>query len=261
MEKVAKRSDTLSSVRNAARILNSFTADNPTQRVSDIALDLDLGKSTVSRLLATLAEEGLVTKDPETQEYHLGSNVLTMAGVLINNMDIHKEAAPVLNQVVQQTGETAHLAIMDGLDTIYIHKEEATHPTRIKTHLGRRNPSYCTSSGKVLMAFSDPELTERIIAKGLTPYTEKTIINAEQLRTVLANIKNNGYATAREEFTKGTISIAAPIFDYTGKVVAALSVVGSAKRMKPYKRTEFAAIVKNAAADASERLGYDQRYL
>ncbi|WP_373797142.1 IclR family transcriptional regulator [Jeotgalibaca porci] len=261
METVERRSDTLSSVRNAARILNSFTADNPSQRVSDIALDLDLSKSAVSRLLATLALEGLVYKEPDTQEYRLGTNVLTMAGVLIHNMDIHKEAAPLLNQVVLQTGETAHLATLDGLDTIYIHKEEATHPTRIKTHLGRRNPSYCTSSGKVLMAFSDPEITERIIAKGLTSYTDQTITNAENLRTALTNIKSNGYATAREEFVKGTISIAAPIFDYTGKIVAALSVVGSAKRMKPYKRTEFAAVVKRAATDASERLGYDRRYL
>ena len=111
------------------------------------------------------------------------------------------------------------------------------------------------------MAFSDPEITERIIAKGLTSYTNQTITNAENLRTVLTNIKSNGYATAREEFVKGTISIAAPIFDYTGKIVAALSVVGSAKRMKPYKRTEFAAVVKRAATDASERLGYDRRYL
>ena len=184
-----------------------------------------------------------------------------MAGVLINDMDIHKEAAPVLSQVVTATGETAHLAILDGLDTIYIHKEEGTHSAHIKTHLGKRNPTYPTSSGKVLLAYSPPELTEQIIEKGLERYTPNTITDSDKLRTALKNIKRNGYATSREEFTPGVISIAAPVFDYTGKVVAAVTVVGSAKRMRPQKRTEFARIVKNAAADASERLGYDSRFI
>ena len=157
----------LSSVRNALRILKSFSTFEPTKRVSDLADSLGLAKSTVSRLLSTLASEGFVIKDEKTNAYRLGLSVLTLGGIMTNDLEIHKEATPVLSKLVSDTGETAHLAILDGLDTIYIHKEECNHPVRILTHLGRRNPSYCTSSGKVLLAFSESEVVEKVIEDGL----------------------------------------------------------------------------------------------
>src|SRR4051794_39067471 len=124
MSKVKGGPQILSSVRNALRILKSFSTFEPTKRVSELAESLGLAKSTVSRLLATLASEGFVIKDENTNAYRLGLSVLTLGGIITNDLEIHKEAAPVLYKLVNDTGETAHLAILDGLDTIYIHKEE-----------------------------------------------------------------------------------------------------------------------------------------
>ncbi|WP_404451839.1 IclR family transcriptional regulator [Virgibacillus necropolis] len=250
----------LSSVKNALRILKSFSTFEPTKKVSELAESLGLAKSTVSRLLSTLASEGFVIKDQETNAYRLGISVLTLGGIVTNNLEIHKEAAPVLYKLVNDTGETAHLAIMDGLDTIYIHKEECHHPVRILTHVGRRNPSYCTSSGKVLLAFSEDHVVEDVINKGLVAHTKNSITDPDALRKELKLIREQRYAVSTEELTEGTKSVAAPIRDYTGKVVSAITVVGPIQRMKDYKISDIAKKVTEAGKEASARLGYDEKY-
>lgn len=261
MPSQSKNPKLLSSVTNALRILKSFSTFEPTQRVSDLAQSLGLAKSTVSRLLTTLAHEGFVVKDKKTGEYRLGLAVLTLGGILTNELEIHKEASPVMNKLVTDTGETAHLSILDGLDTIYIHKEECNHPVRILTHLGRKNPAYCTSSGRVLLAFHEKNIVEDVIIQGLHAYTSKTITDPDKLRKNLEVIRENGYAVSTEELTLGTRSVSAPIRDYTGKVVAAINVVGPIQRMKDYKIPDIAKKVMQAGEEASERLGYDKRFL
>ena len=260
MTKKTPEPQVLSSVTNALRILKSFSAFEPTKKVSELAESLDLAKSTVSRLMSTLAHEGFIIKDKENQSYRLGVSVLTLAGIVTNDLDIHKEAAPILHKLVNDTGETTHLAVMDGLDTIYIHKEECYHPVRILTHLGRRNPSYCTSSGKVLLAFSEDHIVEDVIDQGLISHTSNSITDADVLRNELKIVREQKYAVSTEELTEGTKSVAAPIRDYTGRVVSAVTVVGPIQRMKEYKIRDIAAKVTAAAKEASERLGYDERF-
>lgn len=261
MTNKAKNPKILSSVSNALRILKSFSGSKPTQRVSDLAISLGLAKSTVSRLLSTLAHEGFVEKDPQTGEYRLGLAVLTLGGIVTNNLEIHKETSPVMHDLVMETGETAHLAVLDGISTIYIHKEECSHPVRILTHLGRKNPAYCTGSGKVLLAYDENQLVDEVIKEGLIKYTDKSIASEEDLRRELKWVREQGYAVSTEELKEGTRSVAAPIRDYTGKVVASINVVGPIQRMKDYKMPDFARKVKQAGKEASERLGYDPRFL
>lgn len=255
-----RKSQILSSVKNALRALKSFSTFEPTKKVSELAESLGLAKSTVSRLLSTLASEGFVIKDKKSGEYRLGLSVLTLGGIVTNHLDIHKEAAPVLSKLVNDTGETSHLAIMDGLDTIYIHKSECNHPVRILTHIGRRNPSYCTSSGKVLLAYNENKIVEEVIKKGLVPYTSNTITDPSKLRDELKTIRKQGYAVSTEELTEGTKSVAAPIRDYTGSVISSITVVGPIQRLKNYKIPKIAKAVVKAGKVASERLGYDERY-
>ncbi|MEH7384810.1 IclR family transcriptional regulator [Bacillus sp. JJ1521] len=261
MSKKSNDPQILSSVRNALRILKSFSTFEPTQKVSDLAESLGLAKSTVSRLLATLAHEGFVVKDPRNGKYKLGLSVLTLGGIVTNHLEIHKEAAPLLHKLVHDTGETAHLSILDGLDTIYIHKEECSHPVRILTHLGRKNPAYCTSSGKVLLAFDETNLVEKTIEQGLHAYTSKSITDPDKLRKEMELIRKRGYAISTEELTEGTRSVSAPIRDYTGKVISAINVVGPLQRMPDYRVPDILKKVINASNEASERLGYDKRFL
>lgn len=246
----------LSSVKNALRILNSFTMEEPEKKISDISAELGLNKSTVSRTMATLASEGFVYKDPETKKYRLGFSILTLSGIINSNMDIYKESHPVLNQLVESIGETAHISILDQLEVIYLQKVECNHPVRFLTHVGKRNPAYCTSSGKVILAFSREELVEAVIANGLKKYTKNTITDPDEFRQHLQEIRERGYAYSIEEFSEGVITIAAPVYDYTGKVVAALSVVGPKQRIPQHKIPYIAKKVMSASDEISQNMGF-----
>ena len=246
----------LSSVKNALRILNSFTMDEPEKKVSDISSSLELNKSTVSRTMATLASEGFVFKDPETKKYRLGFSILTLSGIINSNMDIVRESQPILNKLVETLGETAHISIFDHLEVVYLQKVECNHPVRFLTHVGKRNPPYCTSSGKVLLAYSSPDIIEAIINQGLKQYTKNTITDPDKLRSHLNEIREHGYAYSVEEFSEGVITIAAPIYDYTGKVIAALSVVGPKQRIQQQKIPFFAKKVMSASTEISQNMGY-----
>jgi IclR family transcriptional regulator, KDG regulon repressor len=230
--------------------------DEPEKKISELATSLELNKSTVSRTMATLASEGFVYKDPETKKYRLGLSLLTLGGIVNNNMDVYKESQPVLNSLVDSIGETAHISVFDQLEVVYLQKVECNHPVRFLTHVGRRNPPYCTSAGKVLMAYSSEETIERIISNGLIPFTKNTITDPEKLHTHLKEIREKGYGYCMEEYTEGVNTIAAPIFDYTGKVIAALSVVGPKQRIQQHKIPSIAKKVISSSKEISKNMGY-----
>ncbi|WP_394232365.1 IclR family transcriptional regulator [Niallia oryzisoli] len=248
----------LSSVKNALRILNSFTMDEPEKKIGEISASLGLNKSTVSRTMATLASEGFVFKDPKTKTYRLGFSILTLSGVINSNMDIYRESQPVLNKLVETIGETAHISVFDNLEVIYIQKVECNHPVRYLTHVGKRNPPYCTSSGKVFMAFSSDAVVDAIIGNGLTKYTKYTITNPDELRAHLKEIREQGFAYSYEEFSEGVVTIAAPIFDYTGKVIASLSIVGPKQRINQQKVPSFSKKIISASLEISRNMGYSK---
>ncbi|TCJ97799.1 UNVERIFIED_ORG: IclR family transcriptional regulator [Anoxybacillus amylolyticus] len=245
----------LSSVKNALRILRSFSLDEPEKKVTELASSLRLSKSTVSRLLHTLASEGFVTKDPETQKYRLGLTILQLNTVLTSHLEINREAQPILKKLVDDLGETAHLAMLDDQSVIYIHRVESRQPVQALSHVGRRNPLHCTSSGKVLLAHQKEEDIEAYIQHGLTQFTLNTMTDPRVLREALHAVRRQGYAISIEELREGVASIAAPIRDYTGKVAYALSVIGPVHRFHPYNPGVIAK-VKRAANEISEKLGY-----
>lgn len=259
MNKDKQQPKLLSSVKNALRVLNSFSPEQPEVTVGELSLQLGLAKSTVSRLLTTLASEGFVIKDPENRKYRLGISILALSGIISSNFEITKEAAPVVNKLVNDLGETAHLTILDGTDTIYIHKEECTHAVRILTYLGKRNPAYCTSSGKVLLAYSDQQVIDDVIAGGFKSFTKSTITNEKQLLSELKKVREKGFSFSQNEILEGVTSVAAPIYDYTGKVVAAITVVGPHQRISANKVPVYAKKVIDASKEASERLGFLDR--
>ncbi|WCK56675.1 IclR family transcriptional regulator [Aneurinibacillus sp. Ricciae_BoGa-3] len=245
----------LSSVKNALRLLRSFSLDEPEKKVTDLANSLGIGKSTVSRLLATLASEGFVIKDPETQKYRLGLSILSLNTVVTSNLEINREAQPILKRLVDEVEETSTIAVLEGMDVVYLTRVECKHPVQILTHTGRRNPFHCTSSGKVMLAYQKKDLIEQFIESGLQKYTISTITDPDDFRSALNTINQQGYAISIEEFREGVTSVAAPIRDYTGKVVYAISVTGPTHRMNPYNTTLINK-VKNAAKEISDRLGY-----
>jgi IclR family KDG regulon transcriptional repressor len=251
-----KKEKVLSSVQNALRILRCFSMEEPEKKITDLAVSMGLAKSTVSRLMSTLASEGFVIKDPVTQRYRLGVSVLALSGIVTTHLEIHREAQPILRKLVDQVGETAHLVVLEGVEVVYLHKVECNHPVRLFSHAGKKNPAYCTSSGKAILAFQKDHIVNQVIEYGLKRYTDHTITNPEELRSVLKQVKKQGYSVSIEEFMEGVSSIGIPIWDYTDQVVASITITGPSQRINRRKIPLYIKKLKESGMDLSLKLGY-----
>jgi IclR family KDG regulon transcriptional repressor len=251
-----KKEKVLSSVQNALRILRCFSMEEPEKKITDLAVSMGLAKSTVSRLMSTLASEGFVVKDPVTQRYRLGVSVLALSGIVTTHLEIHREAQPILRKLVDQVGETAHLVVLEGVEVVYLHKVECNHPVRLFSHAGKKNPAYCTSSGKAILAFQKDHVVNQVIEHGLKRYTDHTITNPEELRSVLKQVNKQGYSVSIEEFMEGVSSIGIPIWDYTDQVVASITITGPSQRINRRKIPLYIKKLKESGMDLSLKLGY-----
>ncbi|HZH58823.1 MAG TPA: IclR family transcriptional regulator [Metabacillus sp.] len=221
-----------SSLANALSILKGFTMDHPEQGVTDISKNLGLSKSTVHRLLASMASEGFVYKNPRSNRYSLGTSVLTLTNLVSSQLPILNESVPVLNMLTERTGESSHLGILEGHHMIYLQKVECDNPTSLFTHIGKRNPIHATSIGQVILAFQEQEVREQLLPEKLERYTENTITSHRSLYERLDSIQAEKYAVCDRELQEDVIAIAAPIFNEKGNVLAAVNIVGAANRMK-----------------------------
>lgn len=251
------KTDQLSSVTNALRILEQFSNTRTVIYVSQLAKELDLSKSTVSRLVRTLENQNFLSRDTQSQGYRLGNKLLTIAGILANTNEIYREVGPVLSEIVQKTNESAQIAAIDGTDVFYIHKVSGPYYSDINTQIGMKNPIHATSTGKVLLAYSNDNIIEEAIHQPLQAFTEHTITNSIQLKKELSKVRSQGYSFSVEELTEGNYSLAFPVWNYQNRVVCALSIVGPLSRMNKDKLKDFMRILRQGAQEASERLGYD----
>ncbi|MEX1029220.1 MAG: helix-turn-helix domain-containing protein [Paenibacillaceae bacterium] len=126
--------------------------------ITEIAKALQLNKSTVCRLAGDLVIEGFLQKTGT--KYRLGLTLLGLSGVITSHLEIHREAKPVLINLVEKLEETAHISILEGTDITYLHKVECKHPIRLLSHVGKKNPASCTSSGKILLAFQSDKVVQ-----------------------------------------------------------------------------------------------------
>jgi IclR family transcriptional regulator, KDG regulon repressor len=246
----------LSSVKNAIRILRAFKMEKPQKGVRELANELGLGKSSVQRILTTLASEGLVQKNKETNKYELGLSVVELSSIVLGHIDLHTESHPILTDLANKCGETAHLAILDGNQVVYLDKVESKTSNKVASHLGLHNYAHCTSSGKLLLAHSGNYLVDLVIQNGLAAITPKTIIDPDRFRQELKTILKNGYSASIDEYTIGRTSVSAPVRDHTGKVIAAINLVGPSSRISKQRIQYFASELIRSGQLISERLGY-----
>ncbi|SIS97184.1 IclR family transcriptional regulator [Alicyclobacillus vulcanalis] len=250
---------TLSSLRHALHALRCFSQDEPELGITEISRRLGLSKSTVHRIMATLAEEGFVHRDEDSHRYRLGLSVLSLGGIIMSNLEICREGQHLLEEFVHRFDETVHLAVLEDFCTVYVSKLECKHPVQIATHVGRRNPLHCTSSGKVILAYQDEAMIEEVIARGLQSFTPSTITDPDRLRAALAKIRDAGYATSVGELRPGVNSVAAPVRDYTRRVIGAVTAVGPAARFTDEKMKSLAKTLISISREISNRLGYYER--
>jgi DNA-binding IclR family transcriptional regulator len=243
-------------IDRAAMILKLFSENTRELKLTEISEQLDLHKSTTFGILNTLKYHGLIRQNEENQKYCLGTYLLELGNLVLNSMDIHQIASPVLSELRNSIEETVHLGMLDGLEVIYIDKQESYQSMRIFTTIGTRNPAYCTGVGKAMLAFQDPEIIQHKLPDELRAFTKYTITSKEALMQNLKEVKVNGYAMDFEERIEGLTCVAAPIFDYMGQVRYAISVSGPTIRMTEEKIEKTIGILRSAADEISKKLGY-----
>ncbi len=247
----------LSTVQNAARLLKEFLGRDEQLGPSELGRRLGLGKSTVHRLLTTLAAEGLIEQDPRTGGYRLGIVMFELGEAVKVHMDLHAAAAPVLAMLRGQTRETAQVGVLDGAEVVYVDRLESSYTLRLFTETGRRVPAHCTSSGKVLLAFLPGGRAEALLGGGrLDALTPDTITDPAKLSHELARVRARGWAEAVNEREIGVASIAAPVRNARGDVVAAISIGAPLVRLGAAQRRRYAGPVMEAGDAVSRRLGW-----
>lgn len=240
---------TLSSVANAARLLKQFTRGETDLGVTELAHRLRLGKSTVHRLLTTLQEEQFIEQDRESGRYRLGLAVFELGGAASAPTDLHQAVLMPMASLRVRTGETVHVAVLDGREVVYVERLESPHTLRLFLEVGRRNEAHATATGKCLLAHLPEAQLERLLRGWQLPAkTDYTITDPARLRTELQQIRAQGYARNMHESEVGIVSIAAPIRQPTGHVIAALGVAGPATRLEPMLGQVVHAVVEAAAA-------------
>ena len=237
-------------------ILNAFSSEDPELGVTELAERLGLHKSTVHRFMVNLNAAGLVERNPRTGRYRLGLRIFELGGLVMQQMNLWDEALPFLEGLVHDTGETGHLAVLDGGEAIYIERVEARRALRVPSAIGRGYPAHATNLGKVLLADLPGERVEAIVAeRGLAAFTPHTITDLDLLTAELDRIRALGYAIDNEEYDEGLRCIGAPVRDHSGHVVAAVGIGGPVTRITPERVNELAELVMAAARGLSRRLG------
>jgi len=221
--------------------------------VTEVAERADLPKSTAARLLASLAREGVVEQVPGDTAYRLGPRLATLASGVMPNRSLAMLARPSLEALAASVGEAAGLAIPDGDVVHYIEQVDTPNPVSIRDWTGSRIPLHAVPSGQVLLAFRPATSLQRYLGKPLERFTDRTIVTGDALLERLRAIRRDGYTWAREEFDEGISSVAAPIADANGEVVAAVHVHGPSYRF-PVAGTERA-IAEDVVAAAARIAG------
>ena len=246
----------LGSVANAARILKSFSSAHPTWGVSELARSLELSTSTTHRLLSTLADEGVLEQEPESGRYRLGLSVFDLAAAVPTQRTLHEAVLVSMTELRSRTGETVQVGVLDGREVVYVERLDSPNTLRVFSALGRRNDAHCTSSGKALLAYAPKHQREQILKGWTLPKkTEHTITDLAELRRELQSIRRRGFAENRQESEPGVVSIAAPIRDNSGTVVASLSMAGPSERVDD-KRAAYAEAVVRFAHTVSRQMGW-----
>lgn len=215
-------------IKSAARVmdvLDLLAHSDDGLNFVQIRSSLDLPKSSLHGLLKTMTDRGFVWLDDESRRYRVGIRAWEAGQAYSRGTELARVADPFLTDLVADVQETVQMAILDGVDNVYIAKRDSPHPFRLVSDVGRRLPAHTTALGKVLLASLDEnDLEERLEGIRLERFTEFTLTSVAQLRDRLEKIRQDGYGEDDGEFTEGLYCVAVPIHAPDGSVAAAVSV-------------------------------------
>jgi len=247
----------MKTIKGSIAILDCFTLKNPEQGVSEIARKLDMQKSKVSRVLSTFESLGVVRKSPNNHKYHLGPKLLEWATIVMGNTDLRTCALPHMEKLRTITEEAVNIYIAQGDYRICIERLESPQTIGMVSRIGNPVPLNAGAAGKLILAyFTDEKRNDLLSRIQFSKFTENTITNRNTFNKELKKIVQQGYATSFQEHVPIAASLAAPIRNFHGEVIAALTVGGPSMRLTKKKMREFVPHIKEAADNISRELGY-----
>ena len=241
----------IQTVMNALRMLEVFHTETE-MGVSDLARRLGLHKNNAFRLLATLELGGYMQQTPDTDLYHLGPRCLELGHAFARSHTLIKQARPILEELAETMGETAHLGVLRGDEVVHLDGVLPEQLVLTGLRVGERLPAHCTALGKVLLADAPRDLIDRTFDR----HTDSTLVDPAKLADELRAVAIQGYASDLEEFAIGLRCVAAPVRDASARVIAAISLSGPSLRMtEETLHGEGARAVTVAATRLSQKLG------
>ncbi|MCG8516122.1 MAG: IclR family transcriptional regulator [Halanaerobiales bacterium] len=246
----------IKSLDRALNVLEKIVQADRALGVTELSNSLGMHKSSVYRLLATLAYRGYVKQD-KNSGYRVGIRLLELSNLVLGKLELRREIKPLLEELMEKSNETIHLGIIDNGEAVYIDKVEPSQTIRMYSSVGKRIPLYCTGIGKVLLAFTAPAEMEKVIARiELKAFTPSTITDQLKFKAHLVEIREKGYALDNVEHEEGVRCVAGPIFDHQGNLTAAFSISGPVMRMTEERLPETIELVKEYTGKMSAVLGY-----
>ena len=224
--------------------------------LSEIAERSGLNISTASRMLRSLQHHGYVRKDRLTGQYRLGYKLLYMANIVQEQAGLYGIAHPSLEELVALTGETATLDLVQEDQDMVVLEVGSLYELHMVINVGSRRPLQCTAPGKVLLTSFSDDRVNQFMSREMAPCTKSTNVDRTALRVELADIQDQGYSVSVGEYDEVLSSIAAPVRDMWGVVIASCAIWGPAARINSKEISVLAQHVTNSARRISERIGW-----
>ena len=246
------------SVERGLNVFSFIVNSKKAVGITQISKALHLSIGSVQRVTYTLQKLGYLRKDEDIQKYSIGNNGLVLGLGIVKGLDLKRIAYPYLKELSAEINETVNLAVLDGIQIVYIDRVKTGQIININLNIGSKLPVYCTSMGKSLLAFlPNDELLELLNKITLRPITPHTITTKARLLKELEKVKETGFSVNDKELDIGLRSVAAPVRNEYGTVVAAVNIAVPASRVTFEElRTEFASKVIHLSKVISEALGY-----
>ncbi|MGL4648032.1 MAG: IclR family transcriptional regulator [Caldilineaceae bacterium] len=247
------------SVSRAIALLKAFRDAQPEWTLGDLAAHVGLNKATAHRLLAALEAEQLIVRNPRTGGYRLGPELIALGGSAMRSNDLRSVSRPLLEALAAETGETTTLEVLSGAEVVIVDEVSSRHLLGMSQEVGARLPAHATSTGKLLVAMGGPEAERCLYSGPLPALAQRTVTTPSDLHRQFVQIRAQGYAITQSELEAGFTAVAAPVFDYAGIVVAAVSLGGPEARLRGETLLQAVTLTRRTASEISTHLGHRAR--
>jgi DNA-binding IclR family transcriptional regulator len=249
--------DSVQVVDRVFAILEYLSQEPEAKGPTDIASATGIHKSTVHRLLSSMCTRGYIEKNEAAGTYYIGLKLVEIVSNHIDNLELQTEARPCLNELHEELGLIIHLGILDRNEVVYVEKMDISRNLRLYAQIGMRVPAYCSSLGKCMLSSLSGDDLEYILSASVPEqFTPNTITSIPALKDELRKVRLQGWAMDNEEYALGHRCIGAPIYDYRGEMIAAVSASGPTSLLTEERIPAVAERVKEAGAQISRRLCY-----